>query len=174
MFSRLLSALIFLSVSSFGWSQDSAGGLKIVVLEGEDGVNVIQQNTAVKPIVEVRDRNDLPVASIAVTFVIVAGGNAGGRAGATFVNNLSQITATTDSAGRATVSSINPVGRDAFKIQVRATYQGQTATTTINQTNFQTAADALQAGKTPGSSQSATQSANSSSSTTGTVIVYRS
>jgi hypothetical protein len=37
-------------------------GLKIVVVEGEDAVNIIQQRTAVSPIVEVRDDNDLPVA----------------------------------------------------------------------------------------------------------------
>ena len=34
--------------------------LKIVVIQGEDAVNIIQQKTAVAPIVEVRDENDLP------------------------------------------------------------------------------------------------------------------
>ena len=38
-----------------------ASGLKIVVLAGEDAVNVIQKKTAVAPVVEVRDRNDLGV-----------------------------------------------------------------------------------------------------------------
>jgi len=32
--------------------------LRIVVIEGEDAVNIIQQRTAVGPIVEVRDDND--------------------------------------------------------------------------------------------------------------------
>lgn len=31
--------------------------LRIVVLEGEDAVNIIQQRTAITPVVEVRDRN---------------------------------------------------------------------------------------------------------------------
>jgi hypothetical protein len=44
--------------------------LKIVVIEGEDGVNIIDKKTAVKPIVEVRDQNDLPVAGVPVQFAI--------------------------------------------------------------------------------------------------------
>ena len=42
-------------------SVHTQGGLKIVVISGEDAVNIIQQKTAVAPVVEVRDRNDLPV-----------------------------------------------------------------------------------------------------------------
>ena len=37
-----------------------APGLRIVVLEGEDSLNIIGQGTAVPAVVEVRDRNDLP------------------------------------------------------------------------------------------------------------------
>ena len=48
-------------------------GLKIVVIEGEDAINVIQQKTAVAPIVEVRDRNDQPVAGATVRFAIQGG-----------------------------------------------------------------------------------------------------
>src|SRR5262245_10809123 len=50
-------------------------GLKIVVIEGEDAINIIQTNTAVKPVIEVRDRNDLPVAGALVLFSL-GGGNA--------------------------------------------------------------------------------------------------
>ena len=53
-----------------------APALKIVVLEGEGGVNIIQQKTAVRPLVEVRDRNNLPVAGASVTFSIGGGGPA--------------------------------------------------------------------------------------------------
>ena len=42
--------------------------LRIVVLEGEDGVNIIGQGTAVPTVVEVRDRNDLPVLGASVVF----------------------------------------------------------------------------------------------------------
>src|SRR5262245_52529650 len=48
-------------------------GLKILVLEGEGAVNIIQQETAVTPIVEVRDRNDQPVSGAVVRFAISKG-----------------------------------------------------------------------------------------------------
>jgi len=74
----------------------AAGGLKIVVIDGEDGVNIVRKGTAVAPVVEVRDRNNLPVAGALVTFLIPGGSKA-----ATFANNARQIAVTTDSAGRA-------------------------------------------------------------------------
>ena len=47
--------------------------LRIVVIDGEAGVNIIQQKTAVRPLVEVRDRNNLPVSGALVTFSIERG-----------------------------------------------------------------------------------------------------
>ena len=116
--------------------------LKIVVLEGEDAVNLIDKKTAVKPTVEVRDRNDLPIAGALVRFSIR------GRAAA-FNNGVRELSLTTDSLGRAAVSELSPLGRGAIEIQVNASYQGQTAVATIHQTNFATAAQAAQAGRMP-------------------------
>src|SRR3954469_2023735 len=62
-------------------------GLKIIVLEGEDAVNLIDKKTAVKPTVEVRDRNDLPVAGALIRFAIRS------RA-ATFGNGAGELTVT--------------------------------------------------------------------------------
>lgn len=119
--------------------QAQASGLRIIVIEGEDGVNIIQQKTAVRPVVEVRDRNDLPVAGVVVVFSI------GGGGGATFAGGATTTTVTTNAAGRAAVAELNPVSNGSFQINVEASYQGQTATTSINQTNFATPADAAQA-----------------------------
>src|SRR5262245_9489366 len=47
-----------------------AGGLRIVVIAGEDAINIVQQKTAVAPVVEVRDRNDHPMAGVIVRFAI--------------------------------------------------------------------------------------------------------
>src|SRR5687767_1594026 len=69
-----------------------AASLKIVVIEGEDAVNIIQQKTAVAPVVEVRDRNDLPIAGVPVTFTI-----SGGQSAA-FSGGLQQLTVTTNAA----------------------------------------------------------------------------
>jgi hypothetical protein len=116
-----------------------AGGLKIVVIAGEDAVNIIQQKTAIAPLVEVRDRNDLPVSGVPVTFTI-AGPNA------TFGSGLQTVSVTTNAAGRAAVTSLTPVNSGAVQINVSASYQGQTLTATITQTNFATAAAAAAGG----------------------------
>jgi hypothetical protein len=124
-------------------------GLRIIVIEGEDGVNIIQQKTAVRPVVEVRDRNDLPVAGAVVVFSISGGG-------ATFAGGATTTSVTTNAAGRAAVGGLNPVNSGSFQINVEASYQGQTATTTINQTNYATPAEAAQAA---GAGQAATATA---------------
>jgi hypothetical protein len=112
-----------------------AGALRIVVIEGEDAVNVIQQKTAVAPVVEVRDHNGLPVPGAVVRFTI-GGGNA------SFTGGSQTITLTTNAAGRAAASAVNPLASGSVQIQVQATFQGQTAAATIAQTNVATAAQA--------------------------------
>ena len=67
--------------------------LKIVVLEGEGAVNVIQQKTAIAPVFEVRDRNDQPIAGATVNFVV--------RAGRATFGGARTLTVTTNAAGRA-------------------------------------------------------------------------
>ena len=111
--------------------------LKIVVLEGEDGVNFIKKKTAVRPVVEVRDRNNAPVAGASVVFLLPQYGPGG-----TFVNGSKMMTVVTDSAGRATAGGIQPSGTGAFKINVTASHQGQSASTAISQTNQMAAAAA--------------------------------
>jgi len=139
-----------------------AAGLRIVVLEGEDGVNILQQKSAVQPVVEVRDQNNLPVAGASVVFLIGNGSKA-----ATFANGASQITVVTDAAGRAAVSGLQPVSNGAYSIQVSASAQGQTATATISQTNFANAAQAAQAGKVPGSQSGSSASSGGSGAGSG-------
>jgi hypothetical protein len=112
--------------------------LRVVVIEGEDAVNIIQQKTAVRPIVEVRDRNNLPVSGALVTFSIE-----GGKA-ATF-GGASTLTVATNAAGQAAVTGLTPSAAGAFQIQVSAAFQGQVATATIAQTNVLTAAQAAAA-----------------------------
>lgn len=108
--------------------------LTIVVIEGEDAINVIQQKSAVAPVVEVRDRNNQPVAGATVRFAIQ-----GGRA--TF-GGARTLTLTTNAAGRAAVTGMTPTGSGAFQITASAAFQGQTAAVTIAQTNVLTAAEA--------------------------------
>ena len=115
--------------------------LHITVLQGEDGVNILKSKMAVKPVVEVRDKNNLPVAGAAITFLAPDSGPrvAFGHGGNTFMT-------TTDANGRAVVSTSKPVGSGSFKIKVTANSHGQVATTSIAQTNYLTAAAATAAG----------------------------
>ena len=46
---------VFVLVASLGIISAQSPDLKIVVIKGEDAVNVIQQRTAVAPVIEVRD-----------------------------------------------------------------------------------------------------------------------
>jgi len=145
-------------------AQQPAGGMsavdfKITVLAGEDGVNIIKKKTAVKPVVQVKDKNDLPIAGVAVVIGLGAtGAFAGGSNTATVVTNAN---------GIATAPDFRPTTQGQVTIRVSATYQGQTQTAIIHQTNFQTVAQALKAGKTPGPSQSgnASQANNASQAT---------
>jgi PKD repeat protein len=110
-----------------------APALRIVVLKGEDAVNIIQQKTAVAPLVEVRDRNNLPVAGATVTFSV--------GSGATF-SGASTVTVVTNAAGQAVATGLTPTAAGAIQVQASALFQGQTALATITQSNVLTAAQA--------------------------------
>ena len=117
----------------------SPATLRIVVLRGQDAVNIVQPRTAVAPVVEVRDGNNRLVAGAPVTFSIPSGGNA------TFAG-ASTVTVTTNAVGQAAVTTLTPTGAGAVRINVVAAFQGQTASAAITQTNFATAAQAAAAG----------------------------
>lgn len=144
-------AVSWIVSSSWGFPQSAAvqssgvASLRIVVLEGEDGVNIIKKKTAVKPVVEVRDKNNLPVADAAVTFLAPNSGP-----GVTFAHGSRLLTILTNASGRAAIPSMKPVGMGAFKIAVRASFQGQLASSTIAQTNYLTIAAAHAAGAAAG------------------------
>ena len=129
-------ALIVAAPPAMGGQEDS---LRIVVIEGEDSVNIIGQGTAVPTVVEVRDRNDLPVAGALVVFLLGGGGTA------TLNSGLSNVVAMTNALGQAAVT-VNPVATGAVQLSVSAAFQGQTAAAAITQTNFATAAAAAAAG----------------------------
>jgi hypothetical protein len=130
-----LAAVAWLTASAAAAGQ--AAALHIVVLDGEDAVNIVQQRTAVAPVVEVRDRNDQPVVGALVRFAIRSGrGSFGGAR---------TLSVTTNGAGRAVAVGLTPSGPGALQIGATASFQGQTAAVTIAQTNVMTAAQAAAA-----------------------------
>src|SRR5262245_14707379 len=134
------AAALFILIASTSLparAAQQANALRIVVVDGEDAVNIVQQKSAVAPVVEVRDRNDEPVAGATVRFAIHQG--RGTFAGAR------TLSVTTNAAGRAVATGLTPTGSGALQIGASATFQGQTAVATITQTNVMTAAQAAAA-----------------------------
>lgn len=118
--------------------QQTTPAFRIVVVEGEDAINIIQQKTAVRPLIEVRDANNLPVAGVPVTFSVAG-------PGASFAGGVQSITVVTNAAGQAAAAGLTPTAVGAVQIQATAAIQGQTAIATITQTNVLTAAQAAAA-----------------------------
>lgn len=144
-FRRVLAPAVALIVAlgtnvraeAFQKASDSRPALRIVVIEGEDAVNVVQQKTAVAPVIEVRDRNDQPIAGVAVRFAI--------RNGHATFNGARNLTVISNAAGRAAASGLVPTGNGVLQIGASAAFQGQTAAITIAQTNVMTLAQAAAA-----------------------------
>jgi len=111
--------------------------LRIQVIEGERGVNIIRKRSAVAPVVEVRDRNNRPAAGALVTFSAPDDG-----ASVVFLNGSRSITVVAEADGRATTAGLLPVNVGGFQLSVAATYQSQAAMASITMTNVQSAADA--------------------------------
>jgi hypothetical protein len=112
-------------------------GLHIRILAGDRGVNIIKRKTAVAPVVEVRDRNNLPVAGAVVTFTAPNDGPS-----VVFLNGSRSISVVAEADGRATTVGLKPVNEGSFQIGVSATADSQTAIAAIPMTNVLTAAAA--------------------------------
>src|SRR5262249_15726020 len=123
--------LILATLGSPAQTQPPAGRLRIVVIEGENAVNIVQQKTAVAPVVEVRDRNDQPVAGAVVRFAI--------RSGRATFGGPRTLMVTTNAAGRAAMTTLTPTGTGAIQISATAPFKGQTAAVTVAQTDVMTA-----------------------------------
>jgi hypothetical protein len=112
--------------------------LQILVIGGEGSINNVKQRTAREPVVEVRDRNNRPVAGALILFEAPRNGASG-----TFIGGSPTLRVTTDAQGRAVGQGFRPnnTGGD-FGVQVTANYQGLTATATIHMSNLVAAAAA--------------------------------
>jgi hypothetical protein len=101
-------------------------------LAGEGAINNIKLRVAREPVVRVTDENDRPVAGAAITFALPDRGASG-----VFANGGRSMTIMTDAQGTATATGLTPnaVAGD-LPIQVTASYQGQTTSTVITQSNM--------------------------------------
>ena len=122
-------AMATLEVHPLEGQTPSEPGLAIVVIAGQDAINILQPPRAVTPVVEVRDSSGRPVAGAAVTFVVQTGSGADG---------IRMRFSETDAAGRAQPIALSPTSPGPIEIQVTATFQGQRVTATITQMTWAT------------------------------------
>src|SRR4051812_44676702 len=123
--------LVFLLLSTPGYAQDQPAptALNIVIVEGEGAINSVRQRIAREPVVQVEDENHKPIAGAAVTFLLPNQG-----AGAAFANGAKSLTVLSDDKGQAIARGLKPNNINGnYQIRVNASYKGQTASTSINQ-----------------------------------------
>ncbi len=104
--------------------------LRIVVLVGENAVNVIKKSTVVMPVVQVLDQSGKPVVGAEVTFFAPADG-----ASVQFTDGSRSATITTDVDGKASLVGGVAIGAGDFEYKVTALFHDQRATVSIKQTN---------------------------------------
>ena len=114
-------------------------GLRIVVLDGDDNINIIEGGAAVPTRVEVRDRDGRPVSGATVLFLLGEGATATLNAG------QRQVTLETNAQGQAAVAVV-PVASGGVELSVSAAFGGETATLTVVQSNYATVEEAVAAG----------------------------
>ena len=104
--------------------------LKIIIIAGQGAVNTLKNKTAVQPIIEVRDKNNLPVPGAVVNFTAPRLGPS-----ATFSNGGRTQSLVSDTNGRVAILGMAPDGPGAFRLTVTASYDRHFATAEIAQTN---------------------------------------
>jgi hypothetical protein len=143
--SVLLALLIAAPLFPPAAAQDAGLKLNLVIVEGDGAINNIRQRTARDTIVQVEDENHKPIAGVVVVFTVTSQGASG-----TFAGGAHSVTVISDSQGRAIARGFHPNGQQgSFQMHVNASYQGQTATGVITQTNV-AAAGAAGAGVAAG------------------------
>ncbi len=109
--------------------QLAPGGLRILVLEGQNVHNSLTNKSAVSPVVQVLDAVDQPVQGASVTFEVPPAGPGGTFGGQPIA------TTKTDSAGQATAALTINSTPGSFVIKVTASFAGQSGEAIIRQAN---------------------------------------
>ncbi len=104
--------------------------LRIVVLVGDNAVNVIKKGTIIMPVVQVLDQSGKPVAGAEVTFFAPGDG-----ASVQFTDGSRSSTITTDADGKASPVGGVALNAGEFQYKITAVFRDQRATAVIHQTN---------------------------------------
>lgn len=126
----------------------TTGALKVVIIDGDEAANVVQEKIAAEPVIEVRDDQDRKVAGAVVRFKIRRAITK--KLSAAFRGGQDEVRTLTDAAGQARTGAITPLEPGSFEIDVEVTHDGKTATATLRHTNYATSAEARAQGSEPG------------------------
>jgi len=115
-----------------GWAQaNQSGNMRIVVVQGANARNTLQQISPQPLVVRVEDGSSQPMGGVSVTFTAPVAGPGG-----IFENDTQTIRVTTGADGVATAGPYRPNAvPGAYMISIRADFQGQSAFTSVQQTN---------------------------------------
>jgi hypothetical protein len=111
--------------------------LHLEIIHGDHAVNIISRKRMITPVVQIRDRNNLPIEGLVVIFSSPSDGPS-----VTFLNGSRAYTAITDAHGEAKAVGVAPVNTGSFQIHVSASYQSEMASAIIAMTNVRTSSDA--------------------------------
>jgi hypothetical protein len=139
-FRSLLNKLLILSLSLTVTCSQSPGlyaaqtqgdsGLRLTVVEGQGTTHNVQRPAEQQIIVDVTGPNNSAVAGAVIGFLLPSSGPGG-----VFNNGINAFTVVTDTMGRAIARFTPNTVVGPFQIIITASFQGQSATTTISQTN---------------------------------------
>lgn len=99
---------------------------KLVVLRGENAQNNIKKGRATRPVVEVRDRNNKPVAGALVVFTLPSSGPSG-----TFIGGGQVASVTTNASGQASASFTANSVPGRVNLNISTSVNGQSVATQI-------------------------------------------
>ncbi len=106
--------------------------LHLAVVAGDGAKHNVHEKFRIQPVVQVTDENDKPIQGATIVFTLPSKGPGG-----TFEHGRHTLTLNTDAQGRAGAYGIQLNKKlGPFKIDVTASYQGQTATASIAQTSI--------------------------------------
>ena len=131
LFFQVLAVSLSVLLVAPSFAQDVGSAIQIRVLAGDGGINNINSNVTVEPVIEVADSAGQPVAKATVTLRAPASGPS-----VTFFGASRVATMTTDDQGRVRVSGMLPnTVEGSFQIEIQAEYNNMSASAAITQSN---------------------------------------
>jgi hypothetical protein len=146
-FALVWSPILNAAMSAASQVPAPSGPLKVVIIDGDEAANVVQEKMAAEPVIEVRDDQDRKVAGAVVRFKIRRAVSK--RLSAAFRGGQDEVRTLTDPAGQARAGTLTPLEPGPYEIDVEVTHRGQTALATLRHRNYATAADARADGRQP-------------------------